>query len=75
VHIGQDTRIGKTCFLPAQVGIAGATNVQDEVIIWGQVGVNKTLDIGKGAEVFAQSGVGYNLPGGKKYLDRQLRTQ
>src|SRR6187551_780008 len=68
VHIGHDTRVGKNCLFAAQVAIAGATNIQDEVILWGQVGVNKTLDIGKGAEVFAQSGVGYNLPGGKKYF-------
>ena len=52
----------------AQVGIAGATTIEDEVILWGQVGVSKTLTIGKGAEIYAQSGVPSSLPGGKKYF-------
>ena len=52
----------------AQVAIAGATNIEDGVILWGQVGVNKTLTIGRNAEVYAQSGVGATLEGGKKYF-------
>lgn len=68
VHVGHDTIIGRNCLIAAQVGIAGATELEDEVILWGQVGVNKTLTIGKGAEVMGQSGVGGNLPGGRKYF-------
>ena len=52
----------------AQVGIAGASTIEDDVILWGQVGVSKTLTIGKGAEVYAQSGVPASLAGGKKYF-------
>jgi len=68
VHIGHDTNVGKNCLFAAQVGVAGATKIEDEVILWGQVGVNKTLTLGKGAEVFAQSGVGHNLTSGRKYF-------
>ena len=68
VHIGHDTVVGKNCLFAAQVAIAGATNIEDGVILWGQVGVSKTLTIGKGAEVYAQSGVGSTLEGGKKYF-------
>ena len=68
VHIGHDTVVGKICLFAAQVGIAGATTIEDEVMLWGQVGVSKTLTIGKGAEVFAQSGVPASLDGGKKYF-------
>lgn len=68
VHIGHDTRVGKNCLFAAQVGIAGATTVEDEVILWGQVGVSKTLTIGKGAEVYAQSGVPASIEGKKKYF-------
>jgi UDP-3-O-[3-hydroxymyristoyl] glucosamine N-acyltransferase len=68
VHIGHDTNIGKNCLFAAQVGIAGATKIEDEVILWGQVGVSKTLTIGKGAEVYAQSGVPFSVEGGKKYF-------
>jgi UDP-3-O-[3-hydroxymyristoyl] glucosamine N-acyltransferase len=68
VHVGHDSVVGKNCLFAAQVAIAGATNIEDGVILWGQVGVNKTLTIGKGAEVFAQSGVGGDLESGKKYF-------
>jgi UDP-3-O-[3-hydroxymyristoyl] glucosamine N-acyltransferase len=49
------------------VGVAGAVNIEDGVILWGQVGVSKTLTIGKNAVVFAQSGVPSNLEAGKTY--------
>lgn len=68
VHVGHDVTIGKNCLLAAQVGIAGATVLEDEVILWGQVGVNKTITIGKGAEVMGQSGVTNSLAPGGKYF-------
>jgi UDP-3-O-[3-hydroxymyristoyl] glucosamine N-acyltransferase len=68
VHIGHDTVIGKNCLFAAQVAIAGAVTIEDEVILWGQVGVNKTLRIGKGATVLAQSGVPGDLPGNQIYF-------
>lgn len=68
VHIGHDTLVGKNCLFAAQVGIAGASVIEDEVILWGQVGVSKTLTIGKGAIVNAQSGVPSSLDGGKVYF-------
>lgn len=68
VHVGHDVSIGKNCLLAAQVGIAGATVLEDDVILWGQVGVNKTITIGKGAEVMGQSGVTNSLAPGGKYF-------
>ena len=68
VQIGHDTIVGKNCLFASQVGIAGATKIEDEVILWGQVGVNKTLTIGKGAVVYAQSGVPASLEPGKTYF-------
>jgi UDP-3-O-[3-hydroxymyristoyl] glucosamine N-acyltransferase len=47
--------------------LAGAVTVEDEVILWGQVGVNKTLTIGAGAIVFGQSGVVSSIEGKKTY--------
>ncbi|MDP6909572.1 MAG: LpxD N-terminal domain-containing protein, partial [Flavobacteriales bacterium] len=43
VQIGHDTVIGKNCLLASQVGIAGVVTVEDDVILWGQVGVQKDL--------------------------------
>lgn len=68
VHIGHDTLVGKNCLFAAQVGIAGASTIEDEVILWGQVGVSKTLTIGKGAVLYAQSGVPASLEGGQNYF-------
>ena len=68
IHVGHDTVIGKRCLFAAQVGIAGVAHIEDEVILWGQVGVNKDLTIGKGAVVYAQSGVPSSLEGGKVYF-------
>lgn len=68
VHIGHDTTVGKNCLFAAQVGIAGACVIEDEVILWGQVGVSKTLTIGKGAVINAQSGVPSDVAGGKVYF-------
>ena len=68
VHIGHGVVIGKNCLIAAQVGIAGKTLLEDEVTLWGQVGVNKDLTIGKGAVVYAQSGIPASLEGGKTYF-------
>ncbi len=59
----------------AQVGIAGATVIEDNVILWGQVGVSKTLTIGKGAVLYAQSGVPASLEGGKNYFATGYRSE
>ena len=68
VHIGHDIKIGKNCLFAAQVGIAGATNIEDNVTLWGQVGVGKTLTIGKDAVVMGRGGVTASLAAGKTYF-------
>ena len=67
VHIGHDVSVGKNCLFAAQVGIAGATVIEDGVTLWGQVGVNKTITISSGAVVMGQSGVVGNLKGDSIY--------
>lgn len=68
VQIGHDTVVGKKCLFASQVGIAGCVVVEDEVTLWGQVGVISGITIGKGAVVYAQSGVGGPLTGNQKYF-------
>ncbi|MEM8889178.1 MAG: UDP-3-O-(3-hydroxymyristoyl)glucosamine N-acyltransferase, partial [Bacteroidota bacterium] len=46
----------------------GVVTVEDEVVLWGQVGVNKDLTIGKGAQLYGKTGVMSDLEGGKTYL-------
>jgi UDP-3-O-[3-hydroxymyristoyl] glucosamine N-acyltransferase len=66
-HIAHDVVIGKNCLIAAQVGIAGATTLEDGVTVWAQTGINKTLTVGANATIMARSGVPSNLEGGKTY--------
>ncbi len=63
-QIGHDTRIGKNCLIGAHAAIAGVTTIEDDVIIWGRVSINKDLTIKKGAIILAESAVGKTLEGG-----------
>jgi UDP-3-O-[3-hydroxymyristoyl] glucosamine N-acyltransferase len=67
VQVGHDTWIGKNCLIGAHCAIAGVTKIEDDVILWARVSVNKDLTIGAGAIVYAMSGVDKSLEGGKKY--------
>lgn len=68
VQVGHDTYIGNNCLIGSHCAIAGVTRIEDDVILWGRVVINKDLVIGKGAIVLATSGVGKNLEGGKTYF-------
>jgi len=67
VQIGHDTFIGKNCLIGAYCAIAGVTRIEDDVILWAGVLVNKDLVIGKGAVLLAGSGTERSLEGGKIY--------
>jgi UDP-3-O-[3-hydroxymyristoyl] glucosamine N-acyltransferase len=68
VQVGHDTLIGAHCLIAAHVGIAGCCIIEDNVTLWGQVGVPSKLTIGKGATVLGQSGLIGDLEGGKTYF-------
>ena len=62
VHIAHNVRIGARCLIMAQAGIAGSTQVEDDVIIAGQSGVADHLTIGRGARLLVQSGTIADVP-------------
>lgn len=68
IQIGHDTVIGEKCLIASQTGIAGCVILEDEVTLWGQVGIPNGVTIGKKAEVLAQSGVTKSLEAGKTYF-------
>ncbi len=68
IQIGHDTVIGRKCLIASQTGVAGCVIIEDEVTLWGQVGIPNGVTIGKGAEVLAQSGVTKSLEAGKTYF-------
>jgi UDP-3-O-[3-hydroxymyristoyl] glucosamine N-acyltransferase len=67
VQVGHDTFIGRNCLIGAHCAIAGVTRIEDDVILWARVSVNKDLVIGAKAVVLAMSGIDKSLPGGKTY--------
>ena len=68
IQIGHDTVLGKKCLIASQTGIAGCVIVEDEVTLWGQVGVKSGITIAKGTEIYAQSGLGHTTDEGKTYF-------
>jgi UDP-3-O-[3-hydroxymyristoyl] glucosamine N-acyltransferase len=68
VQVGHDTFIGNNCLIGAHSAIAGVTRIEDEVILWARVVVNKDIVIGKGAVILATSGLDKSVEGGKVYF-------
>lgn len=62
-QVGHDTYIGKNCLIGSHAAIAGVTTIEDDVILWGRVAINKDIVIGKGAIVLATSAVDKSIEG------------
>jgi UDP-3-O-[3-hydroxymyristoyl] glucosamine N-acyltransferase len=73
VQVGHDTYIGKNCLIGAHAAIAGVTRIEDDVIIWANVLVNKDLVVGSKAVLLATTGVDKSIEGGKTYYDAPAR--
>jgi UDP-3-O-[3-hydroxymyristoyl] glucosamine N-acyltransferase len=67
IQIGHDTYVGKRCLFASAVLVAGVTTIEDDVILWGQVVINKDLTVGKGAIVLATAGIDKSIEGNKVY--------
>lgn len=68
VQVGHDTYIGKHCLIGSHCAIAGVTRIEDEVILWGRVSVNKDIVVGKGAIILATSAIDKSIEGGITYF-------
>ena len=69
VQVGHDTHIGKHCLIGAFCAIAGVTVIEDNVLIWAKVSINKDIVIKEGATILATSAVDKTLEGnGKVYF-------
>ncbi len=64
-HVGHDVVIGKNCLIAAGSAIAGASTLEDDVILWGMVGIAKTTRIGRGTVIKPMSGVFQDVEAGK----------
>jgi UDP-3-O-[3-hydroxymyristoyl] glucosamine N-acyltransferase len=68
VQIGHDTFIGKHCLIGCHTAIAGVARIEDRVIIWARVAINKDVVIGEGAVILAISAVDKSLAPHKTYF-------
>jgi UDP-3-O-[3-hydroxymyristoyl] glucosamine N-acyltransferase len=68
VQIGHNVRVGKHCFLVAQTGIAGSTELGDYVAVAGQSGFAGHLKIGNRVQVAAKSAVLEDVPDDMKVM-------
>lgn len=67
VQIGHNNHLGRHCIIVSQVGMSGSCDIEDFVVMGGQVGVADHLKIGKGVQVAARGGVTRSLEAGKVY--------
>jgi len=65
VQIGHGSTVGHRVRFAAQVGLAGSTVVEDDVVLAGQVGVAGHLRIGAGAIASAQTGIPNSVDAGE----------
>ena len=56
--------VGEDNIVCAQTGLAGSTVLEENVTLAGQVGSSGHLTVRKGAIVWAQSGIGHDVPAG-----------
>jgi UDP-3-O-[3-hydroxymyristoyl] glucosamine N-acyltransferase len=64
VQIAHGVRIGRNVLLAAQVGIAGSSVLEDDVVLAGQAGVINHVHVGRGVKASAQTGITSDTPPG-----------
>ena len=64
VQVGHASVVGEDNIICSQVGLAGSTILERNVLLAGQVGISGHLTIHENAIVYAQSGVGDNIAAG-----------
>ncbi|MBV8906541.1 MAG: UDP-3-O-(3-hydroxymyristoyl)glucosamine N-acyltransferase, partial [Acidobacteriia bacterium] len=66
VQVGHTCVVGEDNIICAQTGLAGTTVLERNVLLAGQVGSAGHLRVQEGATVYAQSGIGGDVPAGAR---------
>jgi len=61
LQIAHNVEIGGNTVIAAQTGISGSTKIGDNCVIGGQVGIVGHLNIARGSQIMAKSGVNKNI--------------
>lgn len=64
VQVGHACEVGEDNIICSQTGLAGSSILKKNVLLAGQVGVSGHLTIHDNAIVYAQSGIGHDVPAG-----------
>ncbi|UJF28834.1 UDP-3-O-(3-hydroxymyristoyl)glucosamine N-acyltransferase [Kaistella sp. 97-N-M2] len=85
IQIGHDTVIGKRCMIASLTGIAGCCILEDEVTVWGQVGMASGVRVASGTVLLGKTGVNKDLKKGtyfgplaeefKDYLKKEIKLK
>ena len=73
IHIAHGVEIGERCLFAAKTGIAGKTIIEDDVTVWGQVGIIKSIRIGAKSTILSSSLVTKSLKGNATYYGNPAR--
>src|SRR5574343_231957 len=68
IQVGHDTVLGERTLVASGSMIAGCCIIEEDVQIWGQVGIASGKRVGKGAVLLGKTGVNKDLEGGKTYF-------
>ena len=61
LQIAHNVEIGSNTVIAAQTGISGSTKVGDNCVIGGQVGMVGHINVAKGSQIMAKSGINKNI--------------
>lgn len=85
IQVGHDTIIGKRCMIASLTGIAGCCILEDEVTVWGQVGMASGVRVASGTVLLGKTGVNKDLKKGtyfgplaeefKDYLKKEIKLK
>lgn len=68
VQIGHNSKLGRSCVMAGNSGLAGSVTLGDGVMIGGSASISDHVTIGNGAVVGGASGVMQDIPAGKTVL-------
>lgn len=64
VMIAHNVTMGEQCMVLSLAGISGSCEIEDNVVIAGQVGLRDHIHIGQGARLIARTGITRDVPAG-----------
>jgi UDP-3-O-[3-hydroxymyristoyl] glucosamine N-acyltransferase len=68
VQIGHNSKLGRSCVMAGNSGLAGSVTLGDGVMVGGSASISDHVTVGNGAVVGGGSGVMHDIPDGKTVL-------